>query len=296
LSFDLSFVVLQLLNGLTNAMFIFLIASGLSIIFGVLGVLNFAHGSLYMLGAYATYQCVSLFVDFPGQFWWAVIAASVAVALLGGIIERLLLRRLYHQVEINQLLLTYALVLVLGDLARFIWGVDQLSVSRPAVLRGAVEILGQYFPKYNVFILFLGPCVAFLFWFFMLRTRWGRMVRAAALDRETLGALGVNVDRLFTVVFMIGSWLGALGGALVAPVITIRPGMDVEIIINAFIVVVIGGLGSFWGTFLGALIVGPVYALGILVFPRLSMIFIYVIMVVVLMTRPWGLLGRPLQR
>jgi branched-subunit amino acid ABC-type transport system permease component len=169
-------------------------------------------------------------------------------------------------------------------------------VSRPAVLRGAVEILGQYFPKYNVFILFLGPCVAFLFWFFMLRTRWGRMVRAAALDRETLGALGVNVDRLFTVVFMIGSWLGALGGALVAPVITIRPGMDVEIIINAFIVVVIGGLGSFWGTFLGALIVGPVYALGILVFPRLSMIFIYVIMVVVLMTRPWGLLGRPLQR
>lgn len=289
-------MVLQLLNGLTNAMFIFLIASGLSIIFGVLGVLNFAHGSLYMLGAYATYQCVSLFVDFPGQFWWAVIAASVAVALLGGIIERLLLRRLYHQVEINQLLLTYALVLVLGDLARFIWGVDQLSVSRPAVLRGAVEILGQYFPKYNVFILFLGPCVAFLFWFFMLRTRWGRMVRAAALDRETLGALGVNVDRLFTVVFMIGSWLGALGGALVAPVITIRPGMDVEIIINAFIVVVIGGLGSFWGTFLGALIVGPVYALGILVFPRLSMIFIYVIMVVVLMTRPWGLLGRPLQR
>lgn len=277
-------------------MFIFLIASGLSIIFGVLGILNFAHGSLYMLGAYATYQCVSLFVDFPGQFWWAVIAASVAVALLGGIIERLLLRRLYHQEELNQLLLTYALVLVLGDLARFIWGVDQLSVSRPAVLRGAVEILGQYFPKYNVFILFLGPCVAFLFWFFMLRTRWGRMVRAAALDRETLGALGVNVDRLFTVVFMIGSWLGALGGALVAPVITIRPGMDVEIIINAFIVVVIGGLGSFWGTFLGALIVGPVYALGILVFPRLSMIFIYVIMVVVLMTRPWGLLGRPLQR
>jgi branched-subunit amino acid ABC-type transport system permease component len=296
LSFDLSFVVIQLLNGLTNAMFIFLIASGLSIIFGVLGILNFAHGSLYMLGAYMTYQCVSLFVDSPGHFWWAVIAASVTVALLGGIIERLLLRRLYHHVELNQLLFTYALVLVLGDLARFIWGVDQLSVSRPAVLRGAVVILGQYFPKYNVFIIFLGPCVAFLFWFFMLRTRWGRMVRAAALDRETLGALGVNVDRLFTVVFMLGSWLGALGGALVSPVITIRPGMDVEIIINAFIVVVIGGLGSFWGTFLGALIVGPVYALGILVFPRLSMIFIYVIMVVVLMTRPWGLLGRPLQR
>jgi len=122
------------------------------------------------------------------------------------------------------------------------------------------------------------------------------MIRAAALDRETLGSLGVNVDRLFTVVFVIGSWLAALGGALVSPVVTIRPGMDVEIIINAFIVVVIGGLGSFWGTFLAALMVGTVYSMGILVFPRLSMIFIYVIMVLVLIIRPWGLLGRPLQR
>ena len=296
MSFDFPFVVIQLLNGLTNAMFIFLIASGLSIIFGVLGVLNFAHGSFYMLGAYMAYQCVSYFVDSPNRFWWAVILASITVALLGGLVERFLLRRLYHREELSQLLFTYALVLILGDVARIIWGVDQLSVSRPEVLRGAVEIFGQYFPKYNVFILILGPCVAFFFWFCMLRTRWGRMIRAAALDRETLGALGVNVDRLSMMVFIIGSYLAALGGALVAPVSTVSPGMDVEIIINAFIVVVIGGLGSFWGTFLGALIVGTVYSLGILVFPRLSIIFIYVIMVVVLILRPWGLLGRPLQR
>jgi len=296
MNFDFSFVAIQFLHGLTNAMFIFLIASGLSIIFGVLGVLNFAHGSLYMLGAYTTYQCVSFFVDSPGYFWWAVIVASVTVALLGGIIERLLLRRLYQHEQLNQLLFTYALVLILSDVARFIWGVDQLSVSRPAVLKGAIEIFGQYFPKYNIFIIFVGPSIAFLFWFFMLRTRSGRMIRAAALDRETLGSLGVNVDRLFTVVFVIGSWLAALGGALVSPVVTIRPGMDVEVIINAFIVVVIGGLGSFWGTFLAALMVGTVYSMGILVFPRLSMIFIYVIMVLVLIIRPWGLLGRPLQR
>jgi len=295
MSFDFPFVVIQLLNGLTNAMFIFLIASGLSIIFGVLGILNFAHGSFFMLGAYMAYQCVSLFVDSPNRFWWAVILASVSVALLGGLVERFLLRRLYHREELSQLLFTYALVLIFGDVAKIIWGVDQLSVSRPAVLKGAVEIFGQFFPKYNVFILFIGPCVAFIFWFFMLRTRWGRMIRAAALDRESLGALGVNVNRLFMVVFIVGSYLGALGGALVAPVSTISPGMDMEIIINAFIVVVIGGLGSFWGTFLGALIVGSVYSMGILIFPRLSIIFIYVIMVVILIFRPWGLLGRPLQ-
>ena len=165
-----------------------------------------------------------------------------------------------------------------------------------AILKGAVEILGQLFPKYNLFVIFLGPAVAFLFWFFMLRTRWGRLIRAAALDRETLGALGVNVDKLFTIVFIVGSWLAGLGGALFAPVTSIRPGMDVEIIINAFIVVVVGGLGSFWGTFLGALLIGIVYSLGILVFPRLSIIFIYAIMILVLIIRPWGLLGRPMQR
>jgi branched-subunit amino acid ABC-type transport system permease component len=291
-----SFLIIQSLNGLTYAMFYFLIASGLSLIFGVLGILNFAHGSLYMLGAYLTHQFVSLFVNSPGQFWWAVLSASLAVALIGGIIERFLLRHLYIREELNQLLFTYALVLIISDFAKIIWGTEQFSVSRPAMLKGAVEILGQYFPKYNIFIILLGPCIAFLFWFIMLRTRWGRMIRAAALDREMLGSLGVNVSRLFTVVFIIGCWLGGLGGALVSPVSAITPGMDVEVVIDAFIVVVIGGLGSFWGTLLGALILGQVVSLGILVFPRLSMVFIYVLMALVLILRPWGLLGRPLQR
>jgi branched-subunit amino acid ABC-type transport system permease component len=293
---DPSFLIIQSLNGLTYAMFYFLIASGLSLIFGVLGILNFAHGSLYMLGAYLTHQFVSLFVNSPGQFWWAVLSASLAVALIGGIIERFLLRHLYIREELNQLLFTYALVLIISDFAKIIWGTEQFSVSRPAMLKGAVVILGQYFPKYNIFIILLGPCIAFLFWFIMLRTRWGRMIRAAALDREMLGSLGVNVSRLFTVVFIIGCWLGGLGGALVSPVSAITPGMDVEVVIDAFIVVVIGGLGSFWGTLLGALILGQVVSLGILVFPRLSMVFIYVLMALVLILRPWGLLGRPLQR
>jgi branched-subunit amino acid ABC-type transport system permease component len=293
---DPSFFVLQSLNGLTYAMFLFLIASGLSLIFGILRILNFAHGSLYMMGAYFTHQFVSLFIDVPGQFWWAVLFASLTVAVIGVIIERFFLCHLYYREELYQLLFTYALVLILSDFARIIWGTGQFSVSRPAILKGAVHILDQYFPIYNIVIILLGPCIAFTFWFIMLRTRWGRKIRAAALDREMLGSLGVNVSRLFTVVFFIGAWMAGLGGALVSPVSAIVPGMDVEIIVNAFIVVVIGGLGSFWGTFLGSLIVGQVYALGILVFPRLSLAFIYVLMALVLILRPWGLLGRRLQR
>jgi branched-subunit amino acid ABC-type transport system permease component len=293
---DPSFLLIQSLNGLTYAMFLFLIASGLSLILGVLGVLNFAHGSLYMLGAYFTHYFVSHFVDTPGYFWWAVILGSLAVAIIGGIIERFFLRHLYIREEINQLLFTYAVVLVISDLAKIAWGTDQFSVSRPAVLKGAVEILGQYFPKYNIFVMALGPCIAVLLWLIMHRTRWGRIIRAAALDREMLGSLGVNVNRLFTVVFFFGAWLAGLGGALVSPISAIVPGMDVEVVVDAFIVVVIGGLGSFWGTLLGALILGQVTSLGILVFPRLSMVFIYVLMALVLILRPWGLLGRPLQR
>jgi branched-subunit amino acid ABC-type transport system permease component len=277
-------------------MFLFLIASGLSLIFGILRVLNFAHGSLYMLGAYLTYYFVSQFVNAPGQFWWAVIFASLSVAIIGGIIERFLLSRLYIREELNQLLFTYALVLILSDFAKIVWGTGQLSVSRPAILKGAVPILGQYFPEYNIFIILLGPAIALLFWLILHRTRWGRFIRAAALDREMLGSLGVNVNRLFTLVFAIGAWLAGLGGALVSPIVAIVPGMDVEIIINAFIVVVVGGLGSFWGTLLGALILGQVTSFGILVLPRLSMVFIYVLMAVVLILRPWGLLGKPLQR
>ena len=293
---DPSFLLLQSLNGLTYAMFLFLIASGLSLIFGILGILNFAHGSLYMLGAYFTHQFVSLFIDAPGHFWWAVILASLTVALIGVVIERFFLRHLYTREELYQLLFTYALVLILSDFAKIIWGTGQFSVSRPAILKGAVSILDQYFPKYNIVIILLGPCIAFTFWFIILRTRWGRKIRAAALDREMLGSLGVNVSRLFTVVFFIGAWMAGLGGALVSPVSAIVPGMDVEIIINAFIVVVIGGLGSFWGTLLGAIILGQVTSFGILVLPRLSMVFIYVLMTVVLILRPWGLLGKPMKR
>jgi len=292
---DLSFVFAQALSGLTAAMFLFLIASGLSLIFGVLRVLNFAHGTFYMLGAYAAWQIVQWLGAGGGSFWLAVLGAAAAVAVLGGLIEHFLLRHLYAKDELYQLLFTYALVLVLSDVAKILWGTQQKGVARPPGLEGATSLFGTTIPYYNLFIVALGLAIAVVFWYVLQRTRAGRLIRAAALDRETLGALGVNVGALYTGVFVLGSFLGGLGGALVTPVRTIVPGMDTEIIVEAFVVVVIGGLGSFWGTFLGALIYGQVLAFGILFFPRFSIFAVFALMAAVLIIRPWGLLGRPLK-
>jgi branched-subunit amino acid ABC-type transport system permease component len=292
---DLGFVFAQSLSGLTAAMFLFLIASGLSLIFGVLRVLNFAHGTFYMLGAYSAFQIVQWIGLDGGRFWLAALGAALAVAALGGVVERVLFRHLYGKEELYQLLFTYALVLILSDVAKIIWGTQQKSVSRPAELSGAFQVFGATVPYYNLFILMLGPAIALSFWFVLQRTRAGRFIRAAALDRETLGALGVNVDGLYTWVFVLASFLGGLGGALIAPMRATTPGMDTEVIVEAFVVVVIGGLGSFWGTFLGALIYGQVLSFGILFFPRFSIFAVFALMAAVLIIRPWGLLGRPLR-
>jgi branched-subunit amino acid ABC-type transport system permease component len=290
-----SFLFGQVLGGLTAAMFLFLIASGLSLIFGVLRVLNFAHGSFYMLGAYLAWQIVRWVGPAGEGFWLAALGAALGVALLGAVIERLLLRHLYGREELYQLLFTYALVLILGDVAKVTWGTGQLSVSRPPSLSGSLQLFGVTLPHYNLFIILLGPAIALLFWLLLQRTAVGRIVRAAALDRETLGALGANVGWIYTGMFFVGSFLAGLGGALVTPTQSIVPGMDVAVIVDAFIVVVIGGLGSFWGTFLGALVFGQVLAFGILVFPGFSIFAVSALMAAILVVRPWGLLGRPIR-
>lgn len=293
---DASFIVAQFVSGLTAAMFLFIVASGLSLIFGVMRVLNFAHGSFYMLGAYMAWQITQGLMQMQGSFWIAVLGAGCSVGALGAVIERLLLRHLYNRPEIYQLLFTYALVLILGDVAKLLWGTQQLSVSRPPGLDGSSQFLGATLVHYNLFIIAIGPVIATLFWLLLNRTGIGRMIRAAAHDREMLAALGADVGRLYMIMFMIGSFLAGLGGALVTPVRSIVPGMDVEIIVEAFIVVVIGGLGSFWGTFWGALIFGQVLAFGILVLPGFSIFAVFALMAVILVVRPWGLLGRPLTR
>jgi branched-subunit amino acid ABC-type transport system permease component len=285
----------QFLGGLTTAMFLFLIASGLSLVFGVMRVLNFAHGSFYMIGAYLAWQTVAWLAPTVHSFWPAVLVAAVGVALLGGIVERFLLRHLYGREELYQLLFTYALVLILGDAAKAIWGTRQLSVSRPPLLAGGFEVLGAVLPAYNLFIMLIGPVIAVAVWLVLTRSSAGRMVRAAALDREMLGALGANVGAIYTGMFIVSSFLAGLAGALVTPIQSIVPGMDVEIIVEAFIVVVIGGLGSFWGTFWGSVLYGQVLSFGILVFPSFSIFSVFALMAVILIVRPWGLFGQPIR-
>ena len=292
---DGQFLFGQFLGGITTAMFLFLIASGLSLIFGVLRVLNFAHGSFYMIGAYLAWQIVHSIGPGPGTFWFAVLGAAAGVALLGVVIERLLLRHLYGREDLYQLLFTYALVLALADAAKLLWGTQQLSVQRPGILDGGLRLFGVIVPHYNLFIMVLGPAIALSVWLVLYRTHIGRMIRAAALDREMLGALGADVGRLYTIMFGVGSFLAGLAGALVTPVKTVVPGMDVEIIIEAFVVVVIGGLGSLWGTVIGALIYGQFLSFGILVFPRFSIFAVFALMAIILIIRPWGLLGRPMR-
>ncbi|MEZ5851391.1 MAG: branched-chain amino acid ABC transporter permease [Hyphomicrobiaceae bacterium] len=286
----------QFRSGLTTAMFLFLIASGLSLIFGVLKIINFAHGSLYMLGAYIAWHIVHYLVgNSLLGFGAAVIVAASAVGLIGLAIERLLLRHMYKVEELYQLLFTYALVLIFGDVCKFIWGTQPVSVQRPTLLAGYFEVAGVRMPFYDLMIVVIGFGIAYGFWLMLNRTSWGRIIRAAALDREMLGALGTNVSWLYTGMFTLAAFLAGLSGALVTPIKGIVPGMDIEIILDAFIVVVIGGLGSLWGTLLGSLIYGMVVSFGILLFPRFSIFAAFIMMAAVLIVRPWGLLGRPVK-
>jgi branched-chain amino acid transport system permease protein len=292
---DLALVIGQLRSGLTTAMFLFLIASGLSLIFGVLKIINFAHGSLYMIGAYIAWSLTTKLPESGFSFWAAVLIASTTVAILGGFVERFLLRFMYKREELYQLLFTYALVLIFSDACKYFWGTQPHSVTKPPGFTGAFEFYGVKFPSYDLLIMFIGPAIAFGFWLLLNRTSYGRIIRAAALDREMLGSLGTNVANLYTGMFVLASFLAGLSGALVTPIKSVVPGMDVEIIIEAFIVVVIGGLGSLWGTLLGSVIYGLVLAFGILLFPRFSIFAAFILMAVVLIIRPWGLMGRPIK-
>ena len=289
-----SFLFSQFMGGLTTAMFLFLIASGLSLVFGVMRVINFAHGSFYMIGAYLAWQMVQWLHPSAEGFWPAALFAALGVGALGLVVERLFFRSLYGREELYQLLFTYGLVLILGDVAKFIWGTGQLSVSTPPILAGSVQIFGTTQPVYTLFIVAIGPAIAFGGWLALNRTGVGRMVRAAQMDREMLDALGANVGTIYTGMFVVSAFLAGLSGALVTPIQSIVPGMDVLIIVQAFIVVVIGGMGSLWGTFWGSVIYGEVLSFGILIFPGFSLFSVFALMAVILIVRPWGLFGRPL--
>ncbi|CAA9264850.1 MAG: ABC transporter, permease protein 1 (cluster 4, leucine/isoleucine/valine/benzoate) / ABC transporter, permease protein 2 (cluster 4, leucine/isoleucine/valine/benzoate) [uncultured Craurococcus sp.] len=286
-------LVLQALSGLASASSLFLVASGLTVIFGVSRVVNFAHGSLYMLGAYLAYSLVTTLPRGHLGFWGGVIGAAVLVGLIGLVVEVLLLRRIYRAPELFQLLATFGVVLIVQDLAQMIWGPQDLLGPRAPGLRGSIEIVGMRFPLYELFLIGVGPVVLGLLVLLFHRTRWGTLVRAATQDREMVGALGVNQRMLFTSVFFLGSLLAGLGGALQLPRESVNLHMDLAIITEAFVVVVVGGLGSLTGAALAALLIGELHAFGILIVPKITLVLVFLVMALVLVVRPHGLLGKP---
>ncbi|OGP76506.1 MAG: hypothetical protein A2Z13_10950, partial [Deltaproteobacteria bacterium RBG_16_64_85] len=260
----------------------------------MLNILNFAHGALYMLGAYFMYW-VTLQLVGTGGFLLAFLAAPLGVALIAVVIEMGLLRRIYIQEEIYQLLLTYALVLIIDDLAKIVFGPEFKSIPKPDVLSGSVTLFGGTVPVYTLLVVILAPAVALLLWYLLYKTKTGKVVRATSSDREMADALGINMSALFTLVFAFGAILAGLGGALAGPVRTVFPGVGTEVIIESFVVVVIGGLGNLWGALIGSILIGALETIGIIVFPEFEMALIYLLMVAVLVVRPWGLFGRPLK-
>ncbi|NVO13142.1 MAG: ABC transporter permease [Rhodoplanes sp.] len=284
-------VFVQFMTGLASAASLFLVASGLSIIFGVTRIVNFAHGAFYMLGAYVAYTLTERLTGVFG-FWFALLAAAAFVALLGCLLEMVLLRRIYHAPELFQLLATFGVTLMVEDLVLIIWGPEDLVGPRAPGLAGAVVMFGKRIPSYDLFLIVLGPLVLAGLWVLFHRTRWGVLVRAATLDRGMVAALGINQKWLFTGVFALGVFLAALGGALQIPRDAVNHAMDLRIIVEAFVVVVIGGLGSTTGAFVAAIIVSELNAFGILVFPKISLVLVFVVMAIVLVVRPWGLFGK----
>src|SRR2546429_1991889 len=287
----MAFYVVQFLTGLASAASLFVVASGLSIIFGVTRIVNFAHGAFYMLGAYVAVPLTERFAGAVG-FWGGIVVAALIVAAVGVLVEMVLLRRIYHAPELFQLLATFGLTLMVQDIVVLIWGPDDLLGRRGSGFKGAVDFFGQNVQIYDWFLIALRPIVLGGLWLLFQRTRWGVLVRAATQDRDMVAALGVNQKWLFTSVFAVGVFLAALGGALQIPRDAVHHAMDLRIIVEGFVVVVVGGLGSIIGAFVAAVLVSELNAFGILIFPKISIILVFLVMAAVLIVRPWGLFGK----
>ncbi len=294
--------IAQLLNGLAGASALFLVAAGLTLIFGVTRIVNFAHGSLYMLGAYLAYTLAAMLGRGPLGFWGAIVAAALIVAVLGAAIEALVLKRIYSAPELLQLAATFGIMLIVRDAVLALWGPEDLLGPRAPGLRGAITVFDRAIPTYDLFLLAVGPAVLLVLWWILERTRFGMLTRAATENRVLASALGVDERHLFTAVFAMGAFLAGLAGALQLPREPANLGMDLSIIAEAFVVTVVGGLGSIPGAFVAALLIGLTKALCIAVgtvdasgitiaFPKLTLVAEFVVMAVVLVARPYGLMG-----
>ncbi len=283
----MSFWIINTLNGLSLAMILFVLSAGLTLIFGLMQIINMAHGSFYLLGGYIALSVVQT----TGNIALAIVTACAAIALIGVAMQRLCLHRLYKQ-ELPQALLTLGFLFIFADVAFWIWGGNPMLLPKPEVLEGATKIMGVSYPIYRIVLIGIGIGIAVLLWFFLERTRFGAIVRAGIDDEEMVRGMGINMPLVFTAVFALGAGLAALGGVLGGPLLGLFPGADFEIALLAFVVVTVGGLGSIRGAFLGSLFVGLVDNFGMAWFPELSLFTIFVPMVIVLALRPTGLMGR----
>jgi len=283
----MNFWLIQTLNGISFGMLLFLLAAGLSLIFGLMKVLNLTHGSFYLLGGYVGLTILHL----SGSFVLAVLVGSLAIAAIGVIMERFFLRRLHLQ-ELPQALLTFGFLFIFSDLATVIWGTNPQTIPKPAIFSGALQFDGFFYPSYRLFIIVLGLIIAGALWWLQDGTRLGAMLRASVDDEEIARALGINVSLLFTLVFGFGAFLAALGGVMGGPIVGVYPGADFDVMLLGFVVVIIGGLGSFKGALIGGLAVGLLDNFGKVFFPELALFTIFAPMAVILALRPAGLFGR----
>jgi len=283
----MEFIATQLVNGLAYGVLLFLMSAGLSLIFGLMNVVNVAHGSFFMLGAFFALAIQK----WTGSFWAALALSWIPAVAVGVVMERVFIRKLYTRGHLDQVLLTFGFTFVFVDLVRMVWGADIRELAIPDVLSGVVEVGGVIVPKYRLFLIAFGGLVGLLLWLFLERSRVGAMVRAGVDDAFTATGIGINVPLLFASVFALGVGLAAIGGTVAGPILGLYPGMDIEILIPAFIVVVIGGMGSLRGAFVASVFVGLVDTFGKAYFPDLALFMIYLLMVVVLLTRPQGLFG-----
>jgi len=277
----------QILHGLVYGMLLFLVASGLTLIFGMMGVLNFAHGALYMLGAYFSFSILMC----TGRFWLSLILAPLMVGVIGMVIERFLLRKVHIYGHAHELLLTFGIAYIIEEIVKMIWGSESLLVKLPAILSGSVSLLGLEYPVYRLFILAVSIMVFVLLFMVLYRTRAGIIVRAAVANKDMVDALGFNVPLVFLSLFGVGAWLAGLAGVIGGPYLITNPGMAATIIIDLFVVVVVGGLGSVGGALIASLIIGELQSIGILFLPQFAIVFEFLLMALVLIFMPHGLLG-----
>ena len=279
--------VIQFLHGLAYGMLLFLVASGLTLVFGMMNVLNIAHASFYMLGAYFSYQMLKM----GGNFWVGLIICPILVGFLGILMERFLLRRVHAGGHVQEFVITFGILFVINESVKWIWGTEPLPVPIPTALSGSVMIVGSVYPAYRLFILFFSLGVLALMAYILMKTRLGITVRAAVSDRDMVSALGTNTPYVFMLVMGIGSWLAGLAGVIAGPFISTYPGMALEILVDCFVVTVTGGLGSLLGAIVASFLIGQLSSFGILFIPRFAIVFAFLLMTVVLIIKPTGLFG-----